>query len=109
MSYQPDPDLAAFIRSLPKTETHLHIEGALPFEFLQNIDPVQFKEPPCSWDDGFKFQSFSQFEEALIAMALQWFTSPERYYEAAVAIFRNFSIFLDLKSLALFTRQYRMD
>jgi len=89
MPYQPDPDLAAFIKSLPKTETHLHIEGALPFEFLQKIDPVQFKKPPRSWADEFKFQSFSEFEETLIAMALQWFTSPERYYEAAVAIFHK--------------------
>jgi len=89
MPYQPDPDLGAFIKSLPKTETHLHIEGALPFEFLQKINPVQFKEQPRSWADDFKFQSFSEFEETLLAMALQWFTSPERYYEAAVAIFHK--------------------
>ena len=89
MPYQPDPGLSAFIRSLPKTETHLHIEGALPFEFLQELAPDQFKEPPLSWADDFKFQSFSEFEDALIAMAIQWFTTPGRYGEAAKSIFRK--------------------
>jgi adenosine deaminase len=34
--------LNQFLASLPKTETHLHIEGALPWELLIEKDPVKF-------------------------------------------------------------------
>ncbi len=87
MTDSADPDLLAFIERLPKTETHLHIEGALPFELLQKLYPDRFRRPPRSWASDFKFESFQQFEDDLLAMALLWFTSPERYYEAARAIF----------------------
>ena len=35
----PASPLGEFIQSLPKAETHLHMEGACPFELLQNLDP----------------------------------------------------------------------
>ena len=80
------PDLRAFIQSLPKTETHLHLEGALPFELLQRVRP-DFKNPPASWDWDFKFKDFAHFEAELLDMAFSWFTSPEHYHEAARLIF----------------------
>lgn len=80
------PDLRAFIQSLPKTETHLHLEGALPFELLQRVRP-DFKNPPASWDWDFKFKDFAHFEAELLDMAFSWFTSPEHYHEAAKLIF----------------------
>lgn len=79
-------DLTDFIQALPKTETHLHIEGALPFELLQRVRP-EFKQPPASWARDFKFRDFPHFEEELLAMAFSWYTSPERYHEAAKLIF----------------------
>ncbi len=79
-------DLTDFIAALPKTETHLHIEGALPFELLQRVRP-EFKQPPASWARDFKFRDFAHFEEELLAMAFSWYTSPERYHEAAKLIF----------------------
>lgn len=87
MPYQPHPELKDFLRRLPKTETHLHIEGALPWELLNSLDPGRFPSPPESWNDHYKFPSFAHFEEELLAMAFAWFTSPERYYEAALRIF----------------------
>lgn len=84
-----DSENLEFIRNLPKTETHLHIEGALPFTLLQEMDPEQFVAPPASWAPDFKFHSFKQFEDELLAMALQWFTGPERYYQAARVIFEG--------------------
>lgn len=89
MPYQPDPELKSFLRRLPKTETHLHLEGALPWELLNNLDPARFPEPPASWQDHYKFSSFEQFETELLNMAFAWFTSPERYHEAAVKIFQR--------------------
>lgn len=81
-----DPSLLAFVQSLPKTETHLHLEGALPFELLQRVRP-EFKQPPASWAHNFKFRDFGHFEKELLDMAFSWFTSPERYHEAGKAIF----------------------
>lgn len=81
-----DPSLPAFVQSLPKTETHLHIEGALPFELLQRVRP-EFRQPPASWAHNFKFRDFGHFETELLDMVFSWFTSPERYHEAARIIF----------------------
>jgi len=75
------------LTALPKTETHLHIEGALPYELLQGLDPVMFKEVPETWADDYKFPDFPAFESHLISLAMHWFDSPERYHEAAKVLF----------------------
>ncbi|MFP6854912.1 MAG: adenosine deaminase [Opitutales bacterium] len=81
------PDRKAFIRSLPKTETHLHVEGCLPWELLRDLHPDEFSKKPHFWADDFRYQSFEEFETILIDHALRWFTTPERYHEAAKVIF----------------------
>jgi adenosine deaminase len=81
-----DASLRAFVQSLPKTETHLHLEGALPLELLQRVRP-EFTKPPASWAPDFKFRDFAHFERELLDMAFSWFTSPEHYQEAARLIF----------------------
>jgi adenine deaminase len=81
-----DPTLREFVQSLPKTETHLHLEGALPLELLQRVRP-EFATPPASWAPDFKFRDFAHFERELLDMAFSWFTSPEHYHEAAKLIF----------------------
>jgi adenosine deaminase len=82
----PASSLRAFIQALPKTETHLHLEGGLPFELLQRVRP-EFTRPPASWAPDFKYRDFAHFEGELLDMAFSWFTSPERYHEAARMIF----------------------
>lgn len=79
--------LREFIQSLPKTETHLHLEGALPLELLQRVRPEFVGRTPASWAPDFKFADFAHFERELLDMAFSWFTSPERYHEAAKLIF----------------------
>ncbi|HKK17042.1 MAG TPA: adenosine deaminase [Opitutales bacterium] len=81
--------LFTFIHHLPKTETHLHIEGALPYELLQRLDPETFAEPQACWAPDFKWPTFEDFEAHLIKHAVMWFTSPEHYYEAAKLIFQK--------------------
>lgn len=81
--------VADFIRQLPKTETHLHIEGALPYSLLQKLDPVRFAEAPAFWARDFRYPSFAEFERVLIEHAMLWFTSAERYHEAAAEVFRE--------------------
>jgi adenosine deaminase len=78
---------AEFIHRLPKTETHLHIEGALPYQLLQKLDPEKFSQRQACWARDFKWGCFEDFEAHLIEHAVQWFTTPERYYEAAQVIF----------------------
>jgi adenosine deaminase len=79
-------DSLSFAQSLPKTETHLHIEGALPLELLRRVRP-EFAQPPASWAHNFKFRDFGHFEKELLDMAFSWYTSPQRYHEAAKVIF----------------------
>lgn len=80
---------ANFIRRLPKTETHLHLEGALPYALLQQLDPEQFNAAPACWAQDFRWPSFAAFEHHLIEHVMQWFTTAERYYEAATQIFEQ--------------------
>jgi adenosine deaminase len=82
-----DPLLRAFVARLPKTETHLHIEGALPYELLQTLDPVKYAAQPRSWAPDFRFRDFDEFNELILGLAVPWYTSAARYHEAARRIF----------------------
>ncbi|ATC65452.1 adenosine deaminase [Nibricoccus aquaticus] len=79
--------LGDFIQALPKTETHLHIEGALPYELLHAWKPESYPLNPGFHEAQFRFGSFPKFDEVLLGHALPWFVSAERYYEAAKAVF----------------------
>jgi len=79
--------MLAFIQSLPKTETHLHLEGALPYELLHGWQPEKYPSRPYFHAPEFRYPSFTQFDEVLLGHALPWFVSAERYHEAAKAVF----------------------
>ena len=79
--------LDAFIQSLPKTETHLHIEGALPYELLHAWKPEAYPLTPSFHAPDFRFPTFAKFDEILLGHALPWFVSVERYHKAATAVF----------------------
>ncbi|MFT3781327.1 MAG: adenosine deaminase family protein [Nibricoccus sp.] len=79
--------LRSFIKALPKTETHLHIEGALPYELLHGWQPGRFPTTPPFRATSYRFANFPAFDEILLGHALPWFTSLERYHQAAKAIF----------------------
>ena len=89
MEFKISKEMEAFIRKLPKTETHLHVEGALPFELIQGIHPEKYTTVPDSWDLNFKFRDFEHFESELLSYAADWFHSPERYYEATKLMFER--------------------
>src|SRR5688500_8505793 len=76
-----------FIKALPKTETHLHIEGALPYELLTGWQSDAWPPNPVFRARAYRYVSFPDFERILLEHALPWFTSAERYHEAAKAIF----------------------
>jgi adenosine deaminase len=82
-----DHSLSGFIQSLPKTETHLHIEGALPYELLVAWQPAKYPAQPFFHGPNHRFPTFPDFDRVLLGHALPWFTSAERYHEAAKAAF----------------------
>lgn len=80
---------ANFIRQLPKTETHLHLEGSLPWPLLQAAHPGKYPSPPDSWSPDFRFRNFAHFETELLGYAADYFHSPERYHTCAKAVFAD--------------------
>lgn len=89
MPYRPDPDLASFIHSLPKTETHLHLEGSMPLELCRRVDPAAFARPPAYWADDYRFDGFAEFQEQFDRYFFKWYVSPEAYHESCRTIFGN--------------------
>jgi adenosine deaminase len=82
--------LDAFVRALPKTETHVHIEGAVPYDLLRAWDPARYEESPDFRQLSYRYRTFPEFEKILLDHALPWYTTPERYYEAARVIFAGY-------------------
>jgi adenosine deaminase len=78
-----------FIKALPKTETHLHIEGALPWPLLQAANPGKYQNAPASWAPDFCFLDFAHFESELLGYVGDFFTSSERYHKCACAVFAD--------------------
>ena len=89
MPYQADSELRDFVQSLPKTETHLHIEGALPVEMLRRLDPSKLSPPPPFWADDYRYDTFYSFMDLYREYAKNVFTSAESYHEAASIILGN--------------------
>lgn len=77
----------SFIKAIPKTETHLHFEGALPYSVLHEHDPERFPADPEFHRPDFRHPDFVHFEETLGRHTLRWFTSVQRYHEGAKHIF----------------------
>ena len=76
-----------FIQALPKTETHLHVEGALPYELLTAWRPEQYPDNPPFRARSYRYKTFPEFERILLDAALPWFTTADRYFEACKAMF----------------------
>ena len=89
MPYQPDADLADFIARIPKTETHLHLEGAIDWRLINEVAPEVMPGQPRSWADDFKYKSFAEFEDEIVDPGSAYFTSAERYHEAAKSVFKR--------------------
>ena len=81
------PDIQRFIQALPKTETHLHVEGALPYELLTAWNPARYPADPPFRRADYRYASFPDFERILLDNALPWFTTAERYCEATRVMF----------------------
>jgi adenine deaminase len=82
-----DTSIESFIRAIPKTETHLHLEGALPYQVLHEHNPERFPADPEFRRPHFRHPDFVHFEETLGRHSLRWFNTIQRYHEGAKHIF----------------------
>lgn len=87
--YKPSQELADFVQTLPKTETHLHLEGACPFELIKAAAPGRFLEEPPMWADDFRYESFDQFMQLYDEFCGAVFTSAEAYHQCAKIVLSN--------------------
>jgi len=78
-----------FIESLPKTETHLHIEGAIPWELFVERFPGEFPGVPEFRQPGYRYDCFAHFESILIDHALRIIKEPSDYTEIARRVFQK--------------------
>lgn len=79
--------IGEFIQALPKTETHLHVEGALPYELLHTWRPETYPAHPPFRERSHRYPTFPDFEATLLNHALPWFTDAQQYHEACKVIF----------------------
>lgn len=87
MRFTVEPELEKFFLSLPKTETHLHLEGAVPLSvYRRHLPSLEAKEERFE-DPAFRYNSFDEFNQCLLECAMPFFNSVERYAEGAKAVF----------------------
>jgi len=79
--------IESFVKAIPKTETHLHLEGALPYAVLHAHNPQRFPADPEFRRPDFRHPDFVHFEQTLGRHSLRWFTSVQRYHEGAAHVF----------------------
>jgi adenosine deaminase len=85
--YPAPPELVDFVQRLPKTETHLHLDGACPFDLLHKFDPVKFHQPPPFWAHDFRYSSFAHFSDEFRYYCGDFFRSAERFHQVALRAF----------------------
>jgi adenosine deaminase len=85
--YDADAALTEFVAALPKTETHLHLEGSISFEQLHDFDPRRYAEPPEFWDPEFRYENFGHFQRVFDEWILPYHHSAEQYHETAKSVF----------------------
>ena len=81
------PEIRELILALPKTETHLHIEGAVPLAMVQAALPGRFSGEPKFWHPAYRFESFDAFSDLFAEVSGAVFTSVEAYHACALEVF----------------------
>lgn len=85
--YAADAELADFVAALPKTETHLHLEGSVSFEQLHEFDPVRYPEWPEFWKPEFRYDSFEHFQRMFNHWIVPYHHDANQYQKTARHVF----------------------
>jgi adenosine deaminase len=75
--------------ALPKTEMHLHIEGAISLNEYRKVADVPADWTAPGWAPNYRYETFKEFEDFILGYADNWFISPERYRESAKSLFER--------------------
>ena len=86
-NYDADDELAAFVAALPKTETHLHLEGSVSFEQLREFDPDRYADYPAFWHRDFRYDSFAHFQEMFDHWIIPYHHDINQYQKTARHVF----------------------
>lgn len=85
-----DPvQLQRIFSTLPKTEMHLHIEGAIALDEYREVVDVPNDWTPPGWAPNFRYETFKEFEDFILGYADSWYDSPERYARSAKSLFQR--------------------
>lgn len=87
--YQADGELVEFVQSLPKTETHLHMEGACPLVLLQKANASRYADAPRMWAPDFRYESFDAFMEIYDEHCGEVFTNLDAFAECAAKVLED--------------------
>ncbi len=82
-AYVADPAFAAWVRALPKAETHLHLEGSTPAELIDEVFAGERRRDRPFWRPDFRYGSFDEFEARYVADVVPFYDSAQRYHDAA--------------------------
>ena len=85
--YAIDTGLVAWLGALPKTETHVHLEGCIALEQLQEADPERYATPPPFWDPDWRFADFAAFQREFDEWIVPFHADVDRYAETARNLF----------------------
>ena len=67
----PD-NIKEWILRLSESETHLHMEGAVPFEMVKRALPKKFSSEPDFWSPDYRFDTFDDFSNLFAEVALAY-------------------------------------
>jgi adenosine deaminase len=85
-----DPvQLKRIFSTLPKTEMHLHIEGAIALDEYREVVDVPAEWTPPGWATDYRYETFKAFEDFILGYADSWYNSPERYARSAKSLFQR--------------------
>jgi adenosine deaminase len=78
-----------FIHALPKAETHLHLEGAIPWVLARQYSNEALPEIPAWLSDDYRFPDFDDFRDAMRPGIVNVLTSVDNYVKVAAAHFEQ--------------------
>ncbi len=88
-AYVADPVFAAWVRALPKAETHLHLEGSTPPDLVDHVFANERRRARPFWRPDYRYGSFDDFEALYVSDIMPFYVSAQRYHDAAKGMLAN--------------------